>query len=230
MHCNKIQNFATLPAGGQSFETSLESLQVTSAARENVRWDQSVKSLLCQLVSQGATDRFRGGLNLLIDSDHQYGGIPVGVGLSSSGALGVSISLAFKGLFDCSHWGDLDVVRAVVGAESNLGFLTGIQDPMGCLQDCSGSFFDRPTLSFIECRPVDLSGQREPSFRVESVPFPKGILPFVVNLKGRQWTAKGRNKHNIWLAEGELLSIILQEKILGRIAPYCESFSIHSSV
>lgn len=149
------------------------------------------------------------GLYIMIDGRSKYGGIPLGVGLSSSGGLEVSLILAISGLLGVKE--DISVAEICdlcVNIESSLGFLCGIQDPCGSLMGGKKIKERGIFCQLIDCAPQKYKDGR-PKINTELIKIPDGYAVLVLRVGTMSHTAIQRNRHNIRVFEGELGAFIL---------------------
>jgi len=153
------------------------------------------------------------GINFLVDGREEFGAVPIGVGLSSSGAFEVAlISAALGAIGKQEKVSASEISNLCVSIESALGFVSGIQDPYGSLM--GGNEIERGKfVQLIDCIPKkDNLGK----FKVNSelITLPNRYVSYIVRVGDKKTTADGRDRHNVRVFEGEIGTFLLNRMLL----------------
>lgn len=185
-----------------------------SEGRRRTDWwisSYSLLHLLSELV-RNRSGKELPGLSILIDSRTQEGGIPVGVGLSSSAALEVSLALAVFHALDIRDVPSTEIALLGKRSEEELGFFPGIQDQWSCLNSTPyGAKY--AVANLFDCLP-EKRNHGDQMIRSESVPIPSDLACIVIRIQDHQQTESMRWRHNLWVVESEVAATLLARELV----------------
>lgn len=166
------------------------------------------------------------GIDMLVDGRPEYGGTPIGSGLSSSAAFTVSAGTAILGVV-----GMRDMVTAAeltdmcMAAEHRLGFPSGKQDFWGSLMGwLPGYVPGKEFAQIMDCTPRTGNDKR-PKINSALVEMPPGYTAVVFRVAGPEETSEGRYKTNIRVAEGQLGAYLLSRSLRALVHERYPSFA-----
>lgn len=199
-----------MPDFRPAFIDSVENIKVVPKPKKDLLWSEycfAVINTLAVLIKK--RNLIIPGLDIMIDGRPEYGGIPLGVGLSSSGGLEVALILAISGLLGTrENISCAEICGLCVDTESSLGFICGIQDPCGSLMG-GKQIKDKSTwCQLIDCEPKK-DNHNQPKLDTELIKIPDGYAILILRVGTMQRTVGQRNRHNIRVFEGELGAFIL---------------------
>jgi galactokinase len=218
--------FANMDSRFEAFRfDSVNDVEVIEKSKKELKWKDYGSAIIKKL------DEYLMGvdislpvMNFLVDGREEFGGVPLGVGLSSSGALEVAIINAALGAIDRQkEISASEISNICVLIESALGFVSGIQDPFGSLM--GGNDVEMGKFAqLIDCIPKrDNLGR----YKVDSelISLPENYIAYIIRVGNRKITADGRDRHNVRVFEGELGAFLLNKMLWVWIENSCSNLN-----
>jgi galactokinase len=201
-------NFNNMDSQFEPFSVfSMKNIKVIPKPKANLSWNDYCSAVIKLLYERLAELNIKlKGTNFLVDGREEFGGVPLGVGLSSSGALEVAVVLGTLGANGNSEMmSPIEISDLCVSVESALGFVSGIQDPYGSLM--GGKSKDN-CMQLIDCIPLKgLDGKID--VKSELIKIPDKYLTYILRVGDRKATAAKRDRHNIRVLEGEIAAFLV---------------------
>ena len=198
-----------------SLDFSIDSLSMRPVAKTELHWWDASFSVIqaAKAFAKDVHDKELPGLSILIDSRKEYGGLPIGVGLSSSGALETSLLIAIWKLLGISEQVSISqTIRVAMQSEEQLGFFPGAQDPWACLHSSLTDSEGVINLNLIDCLPQP-PGSSQSNVSSQQVSFPNEYSTLIFRILDRHNVSRGRWAHNHSVLESELASMILAKRL-----------------
>lgn len=204
---------------------SVDEITVGAKLKANLLWSDYCFATLAQLNKDILAPKGEDvpGLHVLMDGRAEMGGMPTGIGLSSSAATEVSFMRAVIGALGLEDEVSLaEITNVSLNTEQALGFICGIQDPWGSLMGASGDDLleDKNYFQITDCTPRTDDNDR-PYFKSQLMTVPDGYSLYILRASSQKKTGEGRNSHNTGVFACDLGAMMLRNKMAAWIKENC---------